>query len=107
VNVPATIKNRGPIRLRDPTTERTVISRNIIIDKIPSQSNSHTNFLKARETNGNKEYLVKWVGYSDDDDFTWESLYRMNDVFVRPVGTVETMIFFSALMFALIFVSTL
>src|SRR5271163_2661281 len=76
-------------RLWDPVAQNIVVSRDVIFDEsavlespptviLPELITNQEEFLidaiiDERVVNGENQYLVKWHGYSDDDD-TWEPL---------------------------------
>ena len=76
-------------RLRDQERDRVEISRDVIFDESIVLSNSQSTLsniaddeyiieaiIGERENNGEKEYLIKWLGYDDD---TWEPTSHVMD----------------------------
>jgi hypothetical protein len=74
---------RKAYRLWDPAREIVVISRDVVFDESVVLNHRPINpeneeyaiesIIGERDIDGHKEYLVKWLGFSSDDD-TWEPL---------------------------------
>lgn len=78
-------------KLWDPVAENIVISRDVVFDEsvvlegpptttIPgiATNNEDEAIIGVRDVDGEKQYLVKWYGYSDDDN-TWEPYSHVAD----------------------------
>lgn len=78
-------------RLWNPEQERIEISRDVIFDEtcvlnhIPSivaddeQEYEIESIIGERTNNGEREFLVKWAGYDNEEDNTWEPLRHVED----------------------------